>query len=122
MSQITIFGNVGHSYPGLKKVINTKGKIGNVIEQHEINVTFRRFCVLVEGFEGVKVVNKNKTISFIAWKETLSDTETRPENLLVPAGGGARTSKFEGRIEVSESSFRYKGYSFLFIYSFKSFN
>ena len=51
---------IGHSYPRLKKLVqfqNTKGKIGNFIEQHE------RFCVLVEGFEGV---NKKKTISFIA--------------------------------------------------------
>ena len=51
------------------------------------------------------------SITFIAWKDTLSDTEIRAENLLVRAGGGAITSKFEGRIEVSESSLHYKGYS-----------
>ena len=75
-------------------------------------------CTTIKHATGRK---DRMSITFIAWKDTLSDTEIRAENLLVRAGGRAITSKFEGRVEVSESSFRYKGYSFLFINSFNCF-
>ena len=79
----------------------TYGKIGNFIEQHEINVKFRRFYVLVEG------LNKKKTILYnIYLYSGKSSVTPRPDpriylfSLPYPF---ERVSKFSGRVSVSVS-------------------